>query len=218
MNWLSHRGDWRGSDPPSNERKVTQKPIEPWKILGSTYSFRDRWVRLRSDKVLLSNGTTLSPYHTLEIPDAVSVLAITEDREVILIEQYRHPVGCTLREIPAGHIGEMEAPEIAAKRELLEETGFAGGAWHALGITFPMASRLSGRIHNFLAIDVGKASEPSPDEAEIIRTHRVDWSTFISSFRSGNPMVREASQLATVLLACQFIQAGVGPRVSRLNL
>ena len=197
---------------------MTQKPIEPWRTLQSTYSFRDQWVRLRSDNVLLPNGTVLSPYHTLEIPNAVNILAITEEREVILIEQYRHPVGRTLREIPAGHMGQEETPEAAARRELVEETGFGGGAWHDLGMTFPMASRLSGHIHNFLAIDVRSIGVPTPDDAEIIQIHRVAWTTFASSVRSGRPMVQEANQLATVLLAGRFMSASADHGVSRLSL
>lgn len=186
---------------------MTVRSIEAWKVLQSTYSYSDQWVRLRSDVVLLPNGTRLAPYHTLEIPDGVNILAFTPARKVILVEQYRHPVGRIHFELPAGHINANELAEEAARRELVEETGFSAGTWHYLGETCTMASRLSNRIHNFLAIDVVKTHDPSPDAAEIIRVHCLEWAGLMSSIVSGQLMISEANQLATFFLAQQFAQA-----------
>src|SRR5438132_6944510 len=104
--------------------KPVNKPIEPWKLVKSTYSYRDRWLSLRSDTVVLANGRTLSPYHTIEMADWVNMVAISEAGHVVLVEQYRHSVKRTLVEIPAGHVDPAEAPDAAARRELLEETGY----------------------------------------------------------------------------------------------
>ena len=69
-------------------------------------------------------------------PGAVAVVALNEDREVLLINQYRHPVRSYLWEIPAGLLDQSgEARLEAAKRELLEETGYVAGNWQEL-ITF----------------------------------------------------------------------------------
>jgi len=108
-------------------------PIEPWRLLDSTYAFRDRWLSVRSDTVRLPGGKTLSPYHVVEVADWVNVVAISEAGNVILVEQYRHAVKRVMLEIPAGHVDPREDREAAARRELLEETGYGGGTWHALG-------------------------------------------------------------------------------------
>jgi len=91
-------------------------PIEPWQLLDSTYSFRDRWLSVRSDTVRLPGGKTLSPYHVVEVSDWVNVVAISEAGNVILVEQYRHAVKRTLLEIPAGHVEPKEDREAAARR------------------------------------------------------------------------------------------------------
>lgn len=184
---------------------MTKSKVESWKILGTTYNYRDQWVRLRSDDVLLPDGSKLNSYHTLEIPDGVNILAISDTHEAILIEQYRLSVGDVLFELPAGHINPLEDSEAAAKRELSEETGYGGGAWHYLGQTYTMASRLSNRIHNFLAVGVSKMHQPRFDSAEFIRSHCVRWADVLATLGSQEPIIREANQLSTILLAKQFV-------------
>jgi hypothetical protein len=63
---------------------------QPWKVLESGYSFKDRWIGLRSETVQLPSGKILSPYHTLEFPDWVCAIVLTVDRRIVLVEQYRH--------------------------------------------------------------------------------------------------------------------------------
>ena len=125
---------------------MAQKPLEDWKIISSRYSFQDQWVKVRSDKVLLPTGRTLDPYHAVEVPDGVNIIPITHTGNILLVEQHRHVVGRTLLEIPAGHIDPGEEPEAAGRRELLEETGYAGENWHDLGALFSGASRLTSQF------------------------------------------------------------------------
>ena len=130
---------------------MTDKPIEPWRLVESRYTHQDRWLKLRSDTVLLAGGKTLSPYHVIEVADWVNVIAISEAGNVILVEQYRHAVGHFMLEIPAGHVDPQEKPEAAVRRELLEETGYGGGTWHELGVLHPAASRFDNE-------EIGRAS------------------------------------------------------------
>ena len=82
-------------------------------------------------------------------------------------------------EIPAGHIDPGEEPEAAGRRELLEETGYAGEYWHDLGAMFSGASRLTSQFRSFLALDVRKVAEPALAEAETIRIHELPWNEFV---------------------------------------
>lgn len=173
----------------------------PWTTLTSTYTYSDEWLRLRSDTVRLPNGTVLAPFHTLEVPDSVNVVAITERQSVVLIEQYRHSVNRVSVEIPAGNINLGETPFEAAKRELLEETGFADGEWRELGVIFPFSSRLSCVVHGFLAIGVHRMRAPSPDLSEIIRVTEMPWNAFADRLFDPIPVLHEGSQLAMALRA-----------------
>ena len=194
------------------------RPVEPWKVLTSRYSFRDRWLAVRSDTVQLANGRTLEAYHTVEADDWVNVIAITEAANIVLVEQYRHPVGRTLIELPASMIDAGETAEAAARRELLEETGHAGGRWHDLGALFPVAARLANQVRTWLALDVRKVADPAPDASESIRLHEMPWEQFAADLRSGGRPILEAPQMASLFLLSLFAQSSADSTIARLRL
>lgn len=194
------------------------KPVEPWRLIESTYSYRDRWLTLRSDSVRLPNGGTLSPYHVIEVADWVNVVAIDAGGHVLLVEQYRHAVGQTMLEIPAGHVEPKEGLEAAARRELLEETGYGGGTWHALGALHPAASRFTNQVHAFLAVGVTRLAKPVEEESENLRLHEIPWTEFADGLRSGALRLREANQMSTLLLLHLFAGRSADPAIRRLML
>lgn len=197
---------------------MAETPIEPWKVVKSRHSFRDRWLTVRSDTVQLPNGQTLDPYHTIEAPDWATVIAITEAGNIVLVEQYRHAVGRTLIELPAGMIDAGEKPEAAARRELLEETGHAGRQWHDLGALFPVAARLANRMRTYLALDAHKVAVPTPDASESIRVHEMPWEQFVADLRTDQRPIQEAAQMASLLLLSLFARSNPDPRIARLAL
>jgi 8-oxo-dGTP pyrophosphatase MutT (NUDIX family) len=194
------------------------KPIEPWHLLDSTYTYRDRWLALRSDSVRLPGGVTLAPYHVIEIADWVNVVALSHSGHIILVEQYRHAVQRTMLEIPAGHVDPRETPEAAARRELIEETGYGGGTWHRLGSLHPAASRFTNRVHSFLAIGVTRQAEPAPEEAETLRLHEIPWPLFVAGLRAGTLRLHEANQMSSLLLLHLLAETSDDPAVRRLSL
>lgn len=192
-------------------------PVEPWKLVSSTYSYRDRWLSLRSDTVRLPSGRTLTPYHVVELPDWVNIVAIDRLGNILLVEQYRHAIRRTLMELPAGQIDAGESREQAARRELLEETGHAGDSWFELGSLPPVASRLNNQVHAFLALNVGKVAEPVMEESETIRLHAVPWPGFAESVRTSKSWPMEAAQMATLFLLHLFACASGDPEIHRLK-
>jgi len=194
------------------------KPIEPWQLLDSSYAFRDRWLSVRSDTVRLPGGKTLSPYHVVEVADWVNVVAISDAGNVILVEQYRHAVRRTMLEIPAGHVDPKEDREAAARRELLEETGYGDGAWHALGALHPVASRFANQVHSYLALGVRKIAEPLQEESENLNIRELPWTEFTAGLQSGTLRLFEANQMSSVFLLHLYAAASSDPVISQLRL
>ena len=160
--------------------------IEPWQVLESKYSYRDRWLSFRSDTVRVPDGTILAPYHTIEFPEWVCAIALTPERHIVLIEEYRHGIGRNSLELPCGTPDdESEDVLTATKRELLEETGYASEEWHALGSATANTARQNNRVHAFLALDARKIAEQALDEGEVIRTHLVPWQRFVDDLAEG---------------------------------
>lgn len=139
-----------------------------WRVLRSEYLFKRPWLTARKDEVQLPDGRINPEYYILEYPDWVNVIAFTKDGQMILERQYRHGLGKTCYELPCGVIEEGEEPLEAAKRELLEETGYAGGVWQAWMTLSPNASANSNLVHCFLARDVEKVAEQDLDPTEDI--------------------------------------------------
>ncbi len=114
-----------------------------------------------------------STFFVLENPDWVNVIALTKENEVVLIEQFRHGAEKTILEIPGGIIDAGEKPETAARRELLEETGFSSNEFVCLGKSNPNPAIQNNAIYHFLALDCEKTGETSFDEHESIKTKLV---------------------------------------------
>ncbi len=197
---------------------MTDQPTGAWKLLSSTYSFRDRWLTLRSDTVALPGGETLTPYHVIESPDWVNAIAITDDGNIVLVEQYRHAVRQTMLELPAGHVDPGEAPEVAVKRELLEETGHEAAHWHDLGALFPAASRFTNKVRSYLAVGVRPVRAPVSGGSETLRVRSIPWAEFVAGLYSGDMMLREANQLASVFLLHMHAKSSSDPAIARLRV
>ena len=101
--------------------------VTPWKVLGSTITYQDPWIKVRSDRCVDGRGREISPFHVLEYPDWVNVVALTPQGEIVLVREYRHGAGEVVLGLPGGIIEpDGEKPSAAARRELVEETGYEG--------------------------------------------------------------------------------------------
>ncbi|WP_194419854.1 NUDIX hydrolase [Microbacterium abyssi] len=143
-------------------------PPAPWKIVDSATVVADRWIRLRADTCVDAAGRTIAPYYVLEPAEWVSVLALNTDGDAIVVEEYRHGAGIVALGTIGGAVESDESPQDAAVRELREETGYEAGEIVDLGATWANFGNHTNRVHHFLAHNCTQASDPSPDDGELI--------------------------------------------------
>ncbi len=104
----------------------------------------------------------------LETPDWINVVAITPERRIVVVRQYRFGVGAVRTEIPGGMVDAGETPEEAARRELLEETGYTAPRWTYLGCVEPNPAFQDNLCHHWLAEDARPTHAPRLDGGEDI--------------------------------------------------
>ena len=165
-----------------------------WEVLDSEYLFRRPWLTVRHDTVRLPDGRINPEYYVLEYPDWINVLAITEDGKFVFERQYRHGLGKTCYEIPAGVIEKGETPLEAARRELQEETGYGEGEWSPLMTISGNPSTTSNLTHCFLAKGVKKISGQHLDATEDITVCLLDESQ-VKDLLAGD-LIRQALMAA----------------------
>ncbi len=137
-----------------------------WKVLSSQYVVKEPWMTVRKDTLMLPDGRIKDDYWSLEYPDWINVIAITKDGKYLFERQYRHGLDVVEWEIPAGVIEKGEEPMAAAKRELMEETGFGGGEWEPFMNLCPNPGTNNNIAHTFLARGVEHAGAQHFDANE----------------------------------------------------
>lgn len=143
-----------------------------WKVINSTYLFRKPWCTVRCECVELPNGRRVPEYYIFEYPAWVNTIAITKDNQFVMVRQYRHGLGKTSYELCAGVCEESDSSRMeSAQRELLEETGYAGGTWSEYMVICANPATQNNLTHCFLATGVEKVAEQNLDETEDISVH-----------------------------------------------
>jgi ADP-ribose pyrophosphatase len=139
-----------------------------WPIISSRLERAFRIFNLRMDRARSPLTGAEHDFVVLESAPWINVIPLTPAQEVVLIRQYRHGIREVTLEIPGGLVEAAEPPLTAAKRELLEETGYRGETWVDLGYVHPNPAIQNNRCHTFLALGVTPAGPQALDEKEDI--------------------------------------------------
>lgn len=141
--------------------------MSKWRTLSSKSLIKDRWIDVRADRCVTPLGTIIEPYYVLTYPDAVNIVALTKQNDIVLVEQYRHAVGETILELPGGAIDPSDDDaEGAARRELEEETGFVSARWFKVSSLYSSPASRTNRVHAFLALDATAERDRKLDRGE----------------------------------------------------
>lgn len=157
--------------------KMTETPVE------RGIAYQGKFLDVRLDKVRLPNGRESVREYLLH-PGSVAAVPLLGDGRVVLVKQFRYPVGQEVLEIPAGKIDPGEAPETAIYRELTEEIGYAAGQLTALISIWTSPGFCNELLHLFLATDLTR-KPATGDEDEFIEVVAMTRQELLKSMHSG---------------------------------
>jgi 8-oxo-dGTP pyrophosphatase MutT (NUDIX family) len=173
------------------------------RVVDSRVLHSGRYLTFRVDTIERADGTRA----TRDIaghPGAVAILAIDADDHVLMVRQFRLAAGQTLLEVPAGTLdvtedGTVEDPDLAAPRELEEETGMRAGSWRTLGHFYTAPGFTEERMTLYLATDLRPASEDrlGPDEDERLLLQRIPVADALAAVDRGE--IHDAKSLVALL-------------------
>ena len=152
-------------------------------------------LNLNEDMVELNDGSVKTREY-IKTADASCCVALDKDNNIILVKQFRYAHRKELIELPAGKIDFGETPIEAAKRELLEETGFISNEWEELGFFYP-ATYSTQKLYIFLAKNVEWQRDLSLDEGEFLSVLKVSYKDFLKDVLGGK--IKDSKTIIGVL-------------------
>jgi len=163
------------------------------RVVDSRVLHRGRYLTFRIDTIERADGSR-SERDIVGHPGAVAIVAVDPDDQVLLVRQYRTATQGVLLEIPAGTLdtdpttGATEEPDLAARRELEEETGYRAGSWQRLASFWTAPGFASELMHLYLATNLRPAHPDErlgPDEDEHLRLERMPLADAIAAVERG---------------------------------
>lgn len=141
--------------------------MERWEVVESHVEFLGGPFSLRKERAVLPSRGVVHDFILFESPDWVNVVPVTDRGEIVLVRQHRLGTDRMELEIPGGLVDPEDGDNLeAAKRELLEETGYMAKSWTFLGSVYPNPALQGNRCHTFLAEGCRREREPRPDMTE----------------------------------------------------
>ncbi len=174
-----------------------------YEIMNSQQVFKGKVFAVRQDQVQLPDGKTVR-LDIVDHNDSVSIVPLDSDGKIWFIQQYRHPTGKVLLELPAGVMDAGEQPETSARRELREEIGMAAGQWRQLGEFYLAPGYCTENMFVFLASQLQADALP-PDEDEDITVEKISIVEAYALAERGE--INDSKSLAALMLARPFLLA-----------
>ena len=177
---------------------------ESWLTLGREYVYQSPWCAFRVDEVEIPGGAQIE-YGVLEGGGFAAVVPVTERGDVVLVRQWRQPLGAFTLELPSGGVDAGEKPEVAARRELFEETGYRAEVLEHLVSVHTSPGRSTEVCHLFRCAAVRDESGPRPEPTEFIKVVELPFGEALQMVTEGG-----ITDAATVLGLLICAGGGVG--------
>jgi len=138
-----------------------------WKLLKRNLVYDGSpYIKIFKDKVILPSNEIIDDYHRIEVNDAIMLLIQDSKKNLMVYREYRHGIGKVSYTLPAGGIEENETALKAAKRELLEETGFKAKSFKSMKKFTVSGSYCFSKLHYILVTDLIKQTNPLEKDLE----------------------------------------------------
>jgi 8-oxo-dGTP pyrophosphatase MutT (NUDIX family) len=174
-----------------------------WEKLSEKMIYENKYFKIREERCAIPGGKIVPAYYVIDLNNWVNIVAVTKDKKIILIEQYRHALGDVTIEIPGGAVDTNEDPRGAAVRELLEETGYRGDIilekQH-----MPNPALQTNCMWTYLFINCEKVSEQNLDEYEVVKVSLCSFSELSNLFEAGK--IKHSLILASLFLVWKDLQ------------
>jgi ADP-ribose pyrophosphatase len=172
------------------------------KQISSEEIFNGVAIHLFRDEILLPNGKK-SVREVIRHPGAVCVLPLTEQGEIIFVNQFRYALGKVTLEVPAGKLEKGEDPMVAAMRELSEETGLDAKNVVPMGALYTTPALIDEIIYMYIATDLYQG-EKHPDEDEFVDTVKIPLEKAVEMVMNGE--IRDSKTQIIILKADKYFK------------
>lgn len=156
--------------------------------------------KVRLDDYALDQDRPFSSV-VLQCADSVTVIPITTTREIILVRQFRFGIQDYSLEIPGGFVDDQEAIQVAAARELNEETGYTSPQWIYLGWVYANPVFMTARLHVYLALEAQATGAMHLDAAEDVHLQPMDLDSFLAQ---SSELIKHPHTLSAIYLFHQY--------------
>ncbi len=180
--------------------------VKKWKLLEAKEVFVSPFLKVFQDRLEKPDGKIVENFFSIQRKDAACIVALTKDKKIPLVRQYKNGVKDLIWEIPAGFIDDGESPEEAAKRELLEETGFSAEKFHLLTSVAITSGTSATKNYLFLATQAEKVSEQKLDENEDIEVELYDFDELVEKVKERNSFFVDVNSQLTLLLSDEALK------------
>ncbi len=170
------------------------------KKLSSEEIFDGVAIHLFKDEILLPNGHK-GVREVIRHPGAVCVLPLTDDGEIIFVNQYRYALAKVTLEVPAGKLEKGEDPLAAAMRELSEETGYEAKNVVPMGELYTTPALIDEVIYMYIATDLYQG-EQHPDDDEFVEVVKIPLAKAVEMVMNGE--IRDSKTQVMILKADKY--------------
>jgi len=126
-----------------------RRPLHTWERLSAEIVYECRIFSLRRDRSRFSRDDAEHEFHVLESPDWCNIIPLTADQHVVMVRQFRHGLRAYTLEVPGGMIdADDPSPLVAARREMVEESGYDSDRVEPLGVVHPNPAIQTNRFQN----------------------------------------------------------------------